>query len=333
VQGLAVARAGYVIFVTGLDFSALQQGRYVKHRAATRCGWAKEFCVAASYEVEIPVDGKIEGTSFAAPLVASQLANARLLWPAMTSVQTLELARYCARPVQADGSLGAWGTILSEAQADDTLGQGVFSVECLYNENGALFNPITGQGVRGSLGFRGTRSTLILVDPFGRDYALSGNRGGLLLNHLPIKSEDLLFENAGLAGLSLPFVSVGFNIDEKQFLGTRGIGDFAVGNSYNVFLQLSHQLTANNFYLNLFALSIWANMLPDSRSLIRSASGFSHQLSMHAGYSSQSRRLNTVLELTHNFGVAGELRFAGYGSVDLVPRATTQARLKAIFRF
>ena len=326
--GLAAARAGYVLFVTGLDLGEIEKGNHVLARDASPCLWAKEFCVAASFMVDVPVAGRIEGTSFATPLVSSLLANARLLWPSMTSVQTLNLARFCARPVQADGSLGAWGTILTNEQADDNFGQGVFSVECLYAENGALFNPITEQSIVGSLGVRGTSTAVLLADTFGREYPLSQNRGGITLPLLAKPKEDeIFFGQNNILGVAWSGMNLGVRVDENQFFGSQGTGDFRMGDSYVVFLQLSHRFDIDDFYLDIYGLSVWADMYPAARSVVTDAQGFSHQISARAGYQDQGLGLDAMVEVLHNFGVDGKLTLAGYGNIDLVPAANTQVRL------
>ena len=330
--GLAAARAGFVLFVTGVDYQRQRAGRFVLDSRASPCLWAKEFCVAASFTVRVS-SKELNGTSFSTPLVSAQLANARLLWPNMTSEQTLELARYCARPVRSDGTLGAWGTILTAEQADDNLGQGVFSVECLYNANGALRNPITGIQLTGVMSLRGVENVLRLSDAFGRSYTLSENVGGAHLPLLPMKPDKIVFGTDRVIGFGLSFINMGFRFDENEFFGTRGTGDFIIGDSFNVFLQLSHRLAFDRFYLDLYMLSVWARMNPVLRSVVREAQGFNHQLTARLGYHFAEGRANVFTEWTHNFGVSGKVVLADVGVMTLRPRAQDRIGVQLNYNF
>ena len=142
----AYVNSGLVIFVAGFTRS---KGGYALHHKSARCGSAhgnaklKTFCVLAPLGIPTLSGGIFDGTSSSAPVVAAILANARLLWPRMTSRQIVRLAQYCARPINPDGSLAAWGSILDENTASDIWGQGVLSTECFYDENNTLRNPMT----------------------------------------------------------------------------------------------------------------------------------------------------------------------------------------------
>ena len=296
----------------------------------------KTYCVVAPSK-GVPVDpqyygGSAEGVSFGTPIVASALANARLLWPSMTSRQTVRLAQYCARPINSDGTLQPWGTILTETTASDVWGQGVFSVECLFESNGALRNPITNQRLAGRLAVRGATSTLSLTDQFGRDYQLVDNKKGFPLINLPDVSGFFATPERILGYQWSEHFIFAVRHEENEFFGSYGIGDFELGDSWTGIIQLGYRwdLTAHS-YIGLSAQSSYGVMRAARRSVVRDARGHAHQLKAGLGY--RRGALKADFALSYHTGLMGRMAIADHGNLSLAPQASALAEVNFAARF
>ena len=336
-----------VLFVAGLDYANLRGGVYVKDADASPCQWAKLYCVMASYSTPIPGDpvhddaDRYHGSSFSAPQVSSLLANARLLWPSMTSRQTVDLARFCARPINEDGSLGDYGETLSESQASDIWGQGVFSVECLYDRSGALFNPITGTrlGARdtgrrlsGEIVFNGARANLFLRDIFSRDFSFSRPWSAPLLSFAPEHVAGLYGTEEGVFGLAWRGIALAARIEKNGFFGSYGFHDFALGDTFAVIAQAGHRFhLSEGWRLSLFGQSSWGRMRAAPRSLVIGARGHAHQLMASADYDGE--RTHFEISVLHHFGVRGRLRLLDFGDFSFAPRRRSVIQLRVSHLF
>ena len=340
-QAIATER---VLFVAGLDLAMLRQGVYAISQDSNSCGWGKYYCVMASYTTPIPGDpnnissmgtegGSYNGTSFATPMVSSLLANALLLWPTMTSPQIVELAQRCARPINADGTLGAWGDRLSPSEASDLWGQGVFSVECLYATNGLLTNPITNVALRGSLSLSGTTSALTLADQVGRTYSLSQQAGAARLSFLPTGISSAFATGQNIIAIAWRNVALGMRIEENGFFGTQGTQDFRIGDSMILMMQLSHHFNINNnMAVSFYGLSTWGKMTqPASASVVRKARGHAHQIG--TAWSYRKGGFQAKLGIIHAFGVTANIDLDALGRLHLSPKNETRIKTSISLSF
>ena len=269
-------------------------------------------------------------------MVAASLANARSLWPTMTSRQTVQLARHCAQPINDDGTLAPYGTILSASEADTTWGQGVFSLECLFDADGALFNPImqqksatnavrtstqiSGRQLRGILSLAGTRSHLSLTDIFSRTFTFSRHVDRHELSFAPENISGLYGTQDGVFGLIWKNIGVAMKIEDNEFFGSYGTGDFKFGDTMIIMLQLGHEFQMNErFHVSLHGQSAWGQMQSARGSAVSDAEGHTHQL--QAGFFYRQGSLKTSLAATYNFGVRGNIELAEFGVLKLTPRS------------
>ncbi len=328
--------SGLALIVTGLD----RTGRRRALRA-TACGIGRRYCVAAPYFFDfVESNGQIDqrfGTSFSTPIVSASLASARALWPAMTSRQTIELAFFCARPVNADGSLAPWGTILTEEEADNDLGQGVFSVECLFNERGALRNPITDEVIAGGLSLRGTASSFRLTDQFGRTSLLSKSSGAAFVPIVPDHVSGFFATPDGVMGfIWSEHIALALSQEANGFFGSYGTGDFTFGDTYAIIARLGHQWSlSKQADIGFHVQSVFGQMTRASGSLVRKAEGHTHQITAKMNY--RLGKMKASFSLTRAFGVRGEIDIAGPDNLSLnlslKPKPETIASFKLTSNF
>ncbi len=335
-QGEQAIATGLVLFVAGLDLDMLRQNVYAITQESNSCGWGRVYCVMSSYTTPIPGDpnnGSYNGTSFATPMVASLLANAKLLWPDMTGQQTVQLAQYCARPINDDGTLAPWGMILNAEQANDIWGQGVFSVECLYAQNGALNNPITGVSLRGSLRLTGTGNSLTLADQFSRSYSFSRNGGMMKLSFLPAQTSGAFITKKNIIGFAWRNIALGIQAEKNDFLGIQGTQDFRIGETMIVMAQLGHRFQINeNINISLYGLSAWGKMSrPAISSVVRKAQGHTHQVG--AEFSYRQDGFQARLAIIHRFGITADIDLGDFGRLHLSPKSENHVKALLAWNF
>ncbi len=274
-------------------------------------------------------------------MVSASLASARALWPAMTSRQTIELAFFCARPVNADGTLAPWGNILTEEEADNDLGQGVFSVECLFNERGALRNPITDEVIAGGLSLRGTASSFRLTDQFGRTSLLSKSSGAAFVPIVPDHVSGFFATPDGVMGfIWSEHIALALSQEANGFFGSYGTGDFTFGDTYAIIARLGHQWSLGGFLskqadIGFHVQSVYGQMTRASGSLVRKAAGHTHQITAKMNY--RLGKMKASFSLTRAFGVRGEVDIAGPDNLSLnlslKPKPETIASFKLTSNF
>ena len=333
---VAHVNTGLVLHVGGADVGFV--GRNELHFLSSRCGSLhgntklRFYCVLAPFAVPTS-QGFFVGTSAATPVVAGILASARALWPGMTSRQTVQLAQFCARPINADGTFGNWGTILTEETASDIWGQGVLSVECVYDSSGALVNPITNTRLVGTMILQGTTSQLRLTDQFGRDTLFSRTQGAALVPVLPDHHAGFFATKEGVLGFMWSeHIALAFSQEENGFFGSYGTGDFAFGDTYAIIARLGHQWAVNKkFDIGFHVQSIYGQMTPAGSSIVRKAEGHTHQFTAKLDY--HAGGLNASISLTHALGIRGKIDINSMDDLALKPRPVTTARFAASIAF
>ncbi len=351
----AMVDTGLILFVGGYDtFRAIAGFGFALHTDSSRCGSSegveseniKVHCVLTTHITgsDVPLDnvpatdtGFTGEAGLASSIVAASLANARLLWPDMTSRQTVRLAQFCARPINPDGSLQPWGTILDEDEASDDWGQGVFSVECFFDTRGALINRITNAPLSGGLVLQGTTSELRLTDQFGRDSLFSAKRGATFVPTLPDHISGFFATPEGVLGYMWnEHVALALSHEENGFFGSYGTGDFAFGDTYTIIVRLGHQWSQQwsaheSTYFGLHAQSVYGQMDSASSSLVGKAEGHTHQFTAMVGY--QSNIVKASLSVTHALGIMGDIDIVGFDNLSLAPQASTAAKFKLTTSF